>query len=71
MKATVIETPIGPKKVRSKDVSENGKFLFVHDVLSQQRWIAISTLQKIDEFIAAETTSGVRIALKATAFLRE
>jgi hypothetical protein len=65
-----INTPVGDKLVRNNQLSENGRFLKVLDVLGNARWCAIETIQKVPN---TNTYSGrfgtIRVLLKKTIFL--
>ena len=65
----IINTPIGHKKIRANQLSVDTRFLFVHDMLRQQRWVAISSIQQHDGLIYTCSTAGTAVALKPTTFL--
>ena len=69
--ALIVNTPIGMKKVRHSQLSSDARHLFVHDMLRQERWIAISSIQQHDGIIYTVTMKGTAIALKPSVFLEE
>jgi hypothetical protein len=69
----LIETPIGMKRVRARQLSSDGNYLFVHDMLRQQRWIAINSIQRdfLTKLVYTCSKTGVAVALRPTVFLED
>ena len=64
-----IQTPIGLKRVRARQVSTDANFIFVHDMLRQRRWIAINSIQRLDGIVYTCSKNGTAVALRPTVFL--